>query len=48
MHGLTRRTASRWLRPLIRYAARAYVAGDHLSDALAVRKRCRADGLSAT
>jgi proline dehydrogenase len=24
------------------------VAGDHLSDALAVRKRCRADGLSAT
>ncbi len=40
--------ASRCLRPLVRRAARSYIAGEHLSDALALRDRLAARGLSAT
>ncbi len=43
-----RRVASRCLRPLVRRAAKAYIAGEHLSDALALRQRLAARGLSAT
>ena len=39
---------SRCLRPVVRDAARAYIAGEQLSDALAVRKRLATDGLAAT
>ncbi len=40
--------ASRCLRPLVRRAALAYIAGEKLSDALAVRDRLAERGLSAT
>jgi proline dehydrogenase len=43
-----RSVASRCLRPLVRRAARSYIAGEHLTDALALRGRLAARGLSAT
>ena len=43
-----RRVVSCCLRPLIRRAARAYIAGEHLSDALAVRARLAEGGVSTT
>jgi proline dehydrogenase len=36
------------LRPLVRRAARSYIAGEHLADALALRRRLAARGLAAT
>ncbi|HEX4142913.1 MAG TPA: hypothetical protein VHY91_05125 [Pirellulales bacterium] len=44
----TRRAASRVLRPLVRRAARAYVAGEHLSDALATLERLKSQSVAAT
>ncbi len=43
-----RSVASRCLRPLVRRAARAYIAGEHLADALALRQRLARRGLSTT
>jgi proline dehydrogenase len=43
-----RRAVSRCLQPLARRAARAYIAGEHLADALALRDRLAGRGLSAT
>ena len=44
----TRRAASHVLRPLVRRAAKAYVAGEHLCDALATQERLAERGITAT
>ncbi len=45
---LARRTAVACLTPLLRRAARAYVVGDRLDDALAARSRLAASGIGCT
>ncbi len=44
----TRRVASQVLRPLLRRAAQAYVAGEHLSDAIGTLERLKDRSLAAT
>jgi len=44
----TRRLASRVLRPLVRRAAQAYVAGERLADAIGTLERLKARSLAAT
>ena len=44
----TRRAASQVLRPLMRRAAQAYVAGEHLSDALDTSQRLKVRSLATT
>ena len=44
----TRRVVSRVVRPLVRRAAQAYVAGEHLSDAITTLERLKTRSLSAT
>ena len=43
-----RRVASRVLQPLVRRAAKAYVAGEHLADARATHDRLQARGIAGT
>jgi proline dehydrogenase len=43
-----RRMASHVLRPLLRRAARAYVAGEHLADAISTLDRLNRSGISGT